>query len=564
MTISRIAGAGALSATMGVLLVVAVGHTADATPRQIRASPAGTGDCAGLANARLANVVITSAALNPANAPVSGGNSPSMMGEPGKGAPITGLPAFCRVIGEIHPEAGSDIRFEVWLPAEGWDGRFNGANSGGLAGYINYLDLASAVRAGQAAAGSDVGHQAMPGDARWAAGNPQKVRDYGWRGVHLTTTTAKQLIKFYYGKGPDKSYFIGCSNGGRQALMEASRFPEDYDGIVAGAPAVSLTDATITLANALQAQNPAGAAIRPEQAELISGEVLKQCDSLDGQVDGLVENPLQCRFDSSKLACGSNPSPLCFTPQQITALDRIQHGARTSRGKSVGMGYPANGGESGQPFKQLGWEGNILARFRSAVGPDTYSNGILKYFPKTTFATDDTFDFDRHPARLAREVGVDTDARPDLRRFFARGGKLIIWHGWSDPLLSPMAAVNYHEAALRQSGAGAKNNMRLFMLPGVTHCVGGPGPDAIGQIGAPRPGDDPAASVGAAIQHWVEKDRVPESIAGRTGMVALMMNPKTPSSERLICAWPKHAVLTAGQDPAKAASYTCQPANKIN
>jgi feruloyl esterase len=316
--------------------------------------------------------------------------------------------------------------------------------------------------------------------------------------------------------------------------------------------------------NVLQAQNPAGAAIRPEQASLISDEVLKQCDGLDGQSDGLVDDPRQCHFDSNKLACGTNPSSQCFSPPQIAALDRINQGAWSSQGRPVGLGFPATGAESGKPVKQMGWEGNLLARFKSVAGPDTLSNGILKYFPKRPFATDDTFNFDTHPARLVRELGRDIDARPNLSRFFARGGKLIVWHGWADPVLPPMASVNYYHAALRQSGSRSSANMRLFMLPGVTHCVGGPGPDAIGQIGAPKPTDDPAASVGAAIQHWVEKGRVPESIVGRTGMVALMMNPKAATSERLVCAFPKRVVLIAGQDPGKAASYSCQSANKVS
>ncbi len=513
--------------------------------------------CAALDRVTLASTEILSATLHPAGEPVPGAKAPSMTGTPGAGPTISGLPAFCRVTGAFHPTPDSDIRFEVWLPAQGWDGRFNGANSGGLAGYINYLDLSAALKAGQATAGSDVGHAMLPGDATWAKGHPEKVRDYGWRGVHLTTVAAKQLIKAYYGRGPDFSYFIGCSNGGRQGLIEASRFPEDYDGIVAGAPAMSLTDTVLSMVNAVQAQLPTGAAIRPEQAGFLQAEVLKQCDAGDGQVDGLIADPRLCRFDARKLACTANASAQCFTSPQISALQRIHAGARDKTGMRQGWGYLPSGGEVGKPVKQFGWEGNILVSFKSPLGPQTLSEGILTQLAPTPIATDTTFDFNRDPARLVAALGADLDAKPDLTRYFARGGKLIIWHGWSDPLLPAESSIAYYQKALRQSGPKAASQMRLFMVPGVQHCAGGPGPDALGQIGAPMPTDTPERSVGAAIQQWVEKGHAPEAITGRRDMIMSMMKPGGAERQRLICAFPKTAVLTSGQDPDKAASYTC-------
>jgi Tannase and feruloyl esterase len=518
-----------------------------------------SGRCALLAGLKIDRVAIQTAVIQPARDAVPGANLPSMTGTPGGGAPVAGLPAFCRVTGAMHPEADSDIRFEVWMPLEHWDGRFNGANSGGLAGYINYNDLAAGIRAGQAVAGSDVGHNALPGDGSWAKGHPAKVRDYGWRGVHLTAVVGKKLVTALYGRGPEHSYFIGCSNGGRQALMEASRFPEDYDGIVAGAPAISLTDVTGSMVNVIQAQIPEGAAIRPDQAHLLQSEVLKQCDAIDGQSDGLIADPRQCKFDSSKLACGVADSPQCFAPAQLKALDQIHTGARDKSGRRVAFGYPPSGAEVGNPVPQFGWDGNILAKFQSVSGGKTLSEGILTDLAQPAIATDATFDFDQDPLRLRAELGADLDAQPNLSRFFARGGKLILWHGWADPILPPEPTVAFYETALQKSGTKAKDQLRLFMVPGVQHCVGGTGPDAIGQIGAPMPGDPPERSVGAAVQSWVETGRVPDSLVGGRGMIAMAMNPSAPHRQRLICAYPARAVLRPEADPDKADSYSCQP-----
>lgn len=517
-----------------------------------------TDRCATLAGLKLGQVTIQSATTQPAQAPVPGANLPSMTGAPGAGPPVAGLPAFCRVTGSMHPVPDSDIHFEVWMPQKGWDGRFNGANSGGLAGYINYNDLAAAIRAGQAVAGSDTGHNAAPGDSAWAKGHPEKVKDYGWRAVHLTALVGKKLVAAFYGRRPDHAYFIGCSNGGRQALMEASRFPEDYDGIVSGAPAISLTDVAGTMSNTIQAQMPPGAAIRPEQAHLLQSEVLKQCDAADGQTDGLIADPGACKFDASKLACGVSDSPQCFTRPQIKALEQIHAGAFDKSGRRVAYGYPPAGAEVGNPVPAFGWDGNILAKFQSVSAGKTLSDGILTDLPPTPIATDTTFDFNRDPARLKAALGADLDAQPNLTRFFARGGKLIMWHGWADPILPPEPSVAFYEEVLRESGAKAKDQLRLFMVPGVQHCVGGTGPDAIGQIGAPPPGEQPERSVGAAIQAWVETGRTPDSIVGRRGMIAMAMKPSTPERQRLICAYPTRAVLQPGADPDKAASYSCR------
>lgn len=534
---------------------------AEAQPAAPTASSSvSTGDsCTNLAGLKLDQVVIESAKTQPAKAPVEGAKLPGMTGMPGEGATVAGLPAFCRVVGSIHPEPGSNIRFEVWMPSEGWDGRLNGGNNGGFAGSIAYNDLAAAVRAGQAGASTDAGHQGNGFDSAWAKGHPELVRDYGWRAIHLTAVTAKQLIARFYGHGPDHAYFIGCSNGGREALMEASRFPEDYDGIVAGAPAAVWTDLAQSMISTVQAQLPPGAAIRREQMPLLQSETIQQCDALDGQVDGLIADPRKCKLDVSKLGCGANSSPQCFSPDQLAALKGIYAGARDAGGRQVAAGYPPSGSESGAPIPGFGWEDWITAGGNKPSFHQVYATGVLKDFFDEPFATPQTFDFNKDSKRLKAALSADLDAKPNLRGFFDRGGKLVIWHGWADPAIPPEATLAFYNASLKTSGPRAGDQMRLFLIPGVQHCAGGSGADVFGQISAPPAGETPERSVGAAIQAWVETGRTPDSLVGRRGLAGLMGGPATgPEKQRLLCAYPARDVLQPGADPDKASSYSCQ------
>jgi hypothetical protein len=515
--------------------------------------------CARLGDLKIDQVQIVSAASQAAGGPVAGANLPGMTGNPGEGALVRGLPAFCRVTGRIHPDPDSDIRFEVWMPSEAWDGRFNGVGTGGFAGSIDYLTLSLALKAGQASASTDTGHSGTSFDSAWAKGHPEKVRDYGWRAIHLTAVTAKKLVATFYGRDPQHAYFIGCSNGGRQGLMEASRFPEDYDGILAGAPAAVWTDVALSMINSTQAQLAPGAAILPEQAHLLQDEVLKQCDALDGQVDGLVDDPRRCQFDASKLACGVSNSPQCFSPAQVTALRRIYAGPRDAAGRQLVAGYSPAGSEVGTPSPMLGWEGYLLAQPDGRPQGERLVDGLLKNLIQEPFATPATFNLSQDPARLKASSASDLDARPNLRRFFDRGGKLILWHGWADAAIPPEATLKFYEAIVRESGPRAQQSaVRLFMVPGVQHCIGGTGPDVFGQLNAPQPGDTPERSMAAAIESWVENDRVPESIVARRGFGGLMGMPAAgPERQRLICAYPAKAVLQVKAKPDAASSYRC-------
>jgi feruloyl esterase len=473
------------------------------------------------------------------------------------GPVASGLPAFCRVVGSIRPERGSDIGFEVWLPSDRWNGRLYGAGIGGFAGSIDYMALGSAVRGGQVGVATDTGHKSTMQQSGWAKGHPERVRDYGWRAVHLSTITAKALARQFYGRGPDRSYFVGCSGGGRQGLMEAARFPEDYDGIVSSAPAASLTDLTVTMLNSVQAQLPAGAAIRPQQASLIQEEVLKQCDAGDGQVDGLVEDPRQCRFDVAKLACGTSTSPLCLSAPQVSALAKIYAGPRDASGRQLTAAYLPGGSEVGTPFPG-GWETYIL-KGTAPTGGEALAGGFLMDFVQRPFTTPATFDFTKDPQRLKAALSRDLDAPHDLRRFFARGGKLILWHGWADAAIPPEATLRYHAEMLRQSGARAKDAVQLYMVPGVQHCGGGLGATSFGQMGSPQAGDTPARSMVTALRSWVEEDSRPGPLVARRGAGGMFGVPAAVTErQRLLCPWPGRAVLRPGADPDQASSYSCR------
>jgi len=554
----------AIAAVLSGSAFAAAGQPAAGTP-----VPAGTSmpdsACTALTSLRIDQVRIASAVILAANEPVPGAALLNFIGLTPQQSPVTGLPAFCRVVGAIHPTSESDIKFEVWLPTQGWDRRFTGGYNGGLAGYINYMDLAAGIRAGEAVASTDTGHSNTVDSAVWAKGHPERIRDYAWRAIHEMTVTAKKVTAAYYGRAPDRSYFIGCSNGGRQALVEAGRYPDDYDGVMAGAPAARITDSMMSMISAAQAQMPPGAAIRADQLPLLQSEVLAQCDAGDGQKDGLVSDPRLCRFDAAKLACGVSNSPQCFSKPQLAALDQIRSGRHDAKGRVVAYGFPVTGGEIGVPAPGTGWDGSVTAGFvppggdASPVVVKPLPEIFLGDLPPSPIATMRTFDFDRDPARVRAALSEELDAKPDLTRFFARGGKLIMYHGWSDPLLPPQGTIDFHEAILHASGPSAAKQVRLFLAPGMQHCASGPGPNNFGQGGAAPRDATPDRSLAAALRAWVEDGRTPDSVIARWS--GGNMAPKAtggPNREWLLCAAPARAELRSGADPSLASSYGCQ------
>jgi Tannase and feruloyl esterase len=519
--------------------------------------PVEAGTCEALAGLKLDKVVIVTAAIE--------GGDASVTLKTFFGTPVGHVPSFCRVTARLHPTNDSDIGIEVWLPVKGWDGRFHGVGVGGFAGTFDYESLASAVRAGQVGFNSDMGHKGKGEgggaliDSSWAKGHPEKVRDYGSRAVHVGTVTAKRIVKAFYGRDVEYAYFVGCSGGGRQGLMEAARYPEDYDGVMAGAPAASWTGLAMAMTNAAQAQMEPGAGLLPTQMAFLQKEVTRQCDPVDGQADGLVSDPLRCNFKTTELACERNTQAGCFSQAQIGALDRIYKGPRTRSGSLVVPTYLPAGAEDGF----FGWPAYVAMGASGVSGGGQHTDGLYQNVVAKPFTTTATFDFDKDPARLRAALSRELDAPANLRRFFGRGGKLLIWHGWGDAAIAPEASLQFRAAILQQSGPKAADATRLFMVPGLQHCAGGAGVNSFGQFGAPMPSASPSHNVVAALQQWVERGHAPQELVGTLGGMNYYGGNSENPRKRLLCALPMRAILRQGTDPDKAENYSCSAHEKI-
>lgn len=513
------------------------------------AEPAMARECSDLAAAAVPDLQITSAALQPAG--------PFTMPAEFERASTVELPSFCRVQGVLRPTADSHIAFEAWLPAENWNGRFQGVGNGGFAGSIPYSGLASAMRSGHAVAATDTGHSTGGTDASWARGHPEKVIDFGWRAVHLTAVAGKALAATYYGTAPRKSYFVSCSNGGRQALMEAQRFPDDYDGIIAGAPAYNWTRLFTGFVWNARALGQPGASIPAVKTPAIAAAVLAQCDKLDGLADGLLGDPRQCRFDPAVLRCTAGETNSCLTDPQIASLRAIYQGPQKPDGTQIYFGFPP-GGEAAPASP--GWDLWIFGAGPGASIQNFFGSNFIKYvYGAPDDWTPAMFDFGRDFDLVDAKTAATFNAiDADLSRFAARGGKLILYHGWSDAAIPAQGTIAYHDAVTRAMGADkAASFVRTFMAPGMHHCAGGVGPSDFGQSGPSPENDDPTTSLTAALQAWVEEDRAPEQVVARQ-----MPVPGAPPSETartgLLCAYPQQARLMPGGDPLKAESYVCR------
>jgi feruloyl esterase len=433
------------------------------------------------------------------------------------------LPGHCRVAAVLRPSPDSHIELEVWLPTADWNGKYLAVGNGGWAGSISFSAMALALREGYATSSTDTGHKG--GNAEFAPGHPEKVIDYAYRSVHEMTLKSKAIIAAFYGRAPRYSYWDGCSGGGRQGLMEAQRYPEDFDGIIAGAAAnykIHMNAWKMALQVALS-KNP-GSLVATAKRNVLNQAVLAACDALDGVKDGLLTDPLKCHFDPATLLCRERDTDNCLTAPQVEAVRMAYAEAKKKTGEVIFPGFPP-GGETG--WQMLADEGPIeleLGTFRSVLYQD----------PKWDWHN---FDLDRDTALAEEKVGYMDSGNPDLSAFKNRGGKLLMYHGWNDPAISALSSIKYYSSVLAQMGPDQENWYRMFLVPGMGHCRGGPGPDQFNAL--------------AALERWREADSAPEQI------IAFHVANNRVEMTRPLCPYPQVAQYKGTGSTNDAVNFAC-------
>ncbi len=462
-------------------------------------------------------------------------------------APAAGdVPARCRVTGTIAPETA----FEAWLPLADWNGRLLATGCYNLCGSLRTDQMEDAAARGYATVTMDGGHSdAKYPDSRWAWNNTALEDEFGHRALHLATVLAKELVRAFYGDDSNYAYFRGCSTGGRQGLVAAERYPEDYDGIVAGAPFNQrLSIQHLIWADRANTDASGKPILRGPQFARLHAAVLDTCDAADGQVDGIVGDPERCAFNPATLACATDkPADDCLTPAQVTATARIYAGPVDSAGRALAA-------FGAMPGSELTWEQQLIGQdgkppYFRFIGQNWLRFHAFEPDPPPS-PGDILFDFDKDPARLAASA-ARIGYTGELERFAARDGRLIVHHGWSDESLQPAYTLEYWRAAQRMNG-GTENLdrfARLFMLPGVQHCGGGPGAGDIDYL--------------TAIERWVEADKAPAMLVGtrtKDSVATLQRQTRFPVPgeillRRPVFAYPALARYKGEGDPLDPAAY---------
>ena len=469
---------------------------------------------------------------------------------------ILGPVPHCWVRGVI----GNTIGFELHLPDD-WNGKFLMGGGGGFVGtVINYGLSVGALNRGYATVGTDTGHRGNAVDASWAFNNLEALVNFGHQAVHRTAVNAKFLIEAYYGRQSDRNLFVGCSRGGGQALIEAQRYPDDFDAIYAGAPALNWTHelgASWTRMMMDMFPDPAQIAepvIGPEALQLLADAVMSKCDVLDGLEDRMLNDPRQCDFDVRSLTCESDASTSCLSDEQVAAAEVIyadfEVDGQIFHGTPVGAEWPEYPRGWQQWYTGGYTPGEEAESFHAGTESDFplppmpnakwgFTTTIMKYFiqhdPDWTYEGYDFADFGEKAARVATTLNADS---PDLSAFRARGGKLIIDNGWMDGSMSAYNTIAYYQRIL-EFDPSAKEDVRLFVRPGVAHCVSGPGPDGTDYI--------------AALENWLDTGEAPDVLPAP--FIGTMGN--TAGGGRIICAHPTVVTYDAKGDPRDPASFSC-------
>jgi tannase/feruloyl esterase len=451
--------------------------------------------------------------------PVGGrGRGPTAYGE---------LPAFCRIAATLTPSSDSDIKIEVWMPMTGWNGKLDVLGGQGWAGAIGYAGLRDALRRGYATASTDTGHTG--GSGSFALEHPERLVDFASRAQHEMAVKAKLIVAAFYGHAATSSYFDGCSTGGRMALTEAQRFPDDFNGIIAGAAAnFSSHQAAQMLAVARAMHDDDASYIPPVKYSLLHDAVLSACDALDGVKDGVIENPARCHFDPAVLECKGDETPACLTPKQVAAARKVYAPLLNPRTRQVIFPGLAPGSE-------LGWG------LSAGPQPQSFPNEIYQDIVfKDAHWDYKTLDFDRDITRAEQAAGGIMDAvDPNLRAFFARGGKLLQYHGWSDQAVAPENSINYYTSVRRVVGAKqVEQSYRLFMVPGMGHCGGGDGASTFDML--------------TSLDAWVERAQPPDRI------LASRVRNGGADRTRPLCRYPQIAVYSGAGSTDDAANFVCK------
>jgi feruloyl esterase len=441
------------------------------------------------------------------------------------------VPEFCRIKVTARPVADSEINFEVWIPPPGkWNGKFQGVGNAAWWGGLMYPDMARAVRQGFATAATDTGHSGD--DLRFGLGHPEKVIDYAYRAVHVMTETAKLLIRVQTGRFAEHSYFIGCSSGGHQGLSEAQRYPEDYDGIVAGSPNNDRVRLIFGYLWAWMAAHPNGELVLPAtKLGIITRAAVESCDAVDGLKDGLIDDPRACRFDAAALLCKGADRADCLTAVQVEAVRKIHDGLKDPRtGKQVLAGWSVGSEDNGDQS----WRTYIVDPREPVLVQ------VLQYFLFNDATWDwNSIGWDRDLAYADEKLGFLAAIAPDLTQFEHHGGKLLMSTGWSDPLIPPEDVIHFYEAIMNASGGPAQTLKfaRLFMVPGMGHCGGGPGPSQFDAL--------------TALDEWVTKDHAPDQL------IASHMTDGKVDRSRPLCPYPQVARFKGGGSIDDAANFSC-------
>jgi feruloyl esterase len=465
------------------------------------------------------------------------------------GRAVADLPAFCEVHGILKPTPVSAINFEVWLPVANWNNKLQVVGNGGLAGTISYPAMATALRNGFATASTDTGHTTTE-PKEWLE-NRDRLIDYSYRGLHLTTVDAKAIVDTFYSQNAKQSIYTGCSKGGQQGLMEAQRFPADFDGIVAGDAANFWTHQIQSeLWNGIVTGTPE-TSLPVAKLQLIQDAVLKQCDALDGVVDGLIADHRKCTFDPKKLLCKGADTSACLTQAQESAVEKMYTGPVNPRtGAKLYAGfYPGN---------EVGWGGNghpaVINRTDNSSGVSSFDFTRFAMLGKPDWLFR-SFDFDKDTQAMDEKLAAVSNATDaNLEAFHKLGHKLLYYHGAADPLIPAQNGIDYYEAVAAKSGGQTQTFFRAFLVPGLYHCAGGPGPSAFGTSGT-APVMDADHDAVTAVSKWVETGAAPDKI------IATKYVDNSPAKgiamQRPLCPWPLAAKYKGSGDTNVASNFAC-------